>query len=175
MPAFDAALAALRDTSGLILDLRDTAAGGDTTVAEPILGRLVHARRPYQRIVPLSGKPWLRPVSPRGPWTYEQPVVVLGGRWTGSMGEGMAVGLDGMKRATVVGSRMAGLLGAVYTYVLPRSGIRYNLPGNQLTHLDGTPREDFVPQVPVEDPPTGEDAALARAQALLLDQSPGPL
>jgi carboxyl-terminal processing protease len=40
--------------------------------------------------------------------------VVLVGRWTASMGEGMAIGLDAMKRATIVGTRMAGLNGAVF-------------------------------------------------------------
>lgn len=174
VPAFDAALAALRDTDGLILDLRDTAAGGDTSVAEPILGRLVRARQPYQRITPRSGEPWLRHVSPRGPWTYERPVAALVGRWTGSMGEGMAIGLDGLRRATVVGSRMAGLLGAVYTYTLPRSRIRYNLPGDRLAHVNGTPREDFVPPVLVADPPSGEDAVLARGRALLQAASAAP-
>lgn len=164
--AFDRALAELRTSRALILDLRETAAGGSTTVAEPILGRLVRKRQPYQRIVPLSGKPWLREVTPRGPFSYDGPVAVLVGRWTGSMGEGMAIGLDGMRRATIIGSRMAGLLGAVYTYTLPRSGIRYNLPGDRLTHLNGTPREDFVPPVLVEDTGDG-DPALTRALAIL--------
>ena len=164
--AFDEALLALRGSRALILDLRDTAAGGNTEVAEPILGRLVRRRQPYQRIIPLSGKPWLRMVEPRGPWSYDAPMAVLVGRWTGSMGEGMAIGLDAMKRATVVGSRMAGLLGAGYTYTLPRSGIRYNLPGDRLTHLDGTPRESFVPRVLVEE--QSDEATLARAQAALL-------
>ncbi len=40
VPAFDSALAKLRDTRGLILDLRNTPGGGSTDVAEPILGRL---------------------------------------------------------------------------------------------------------------------------------------
>ncbi len=164
--AFDEALAALRGSRALILDLRDTAAGGNTEVAEPILGRLVRRRQPYQRIVPLSGKPWLRMVQPRGPWSYDAPMAVLVGRWTGSMGEGMAIGLAAMKRATIVGSRMAGLLGAGYTYTLPRSGIRYNLPGDRLTHLDGTPREAFVPEVLVEG--QGDEATLRRAVAILL-------
>ncbi len=79
----------------------------------------------------------------------------------------MAIGLDGMKRATIIGSRMAGLLGAVYTYTLPRSGIRYNLPGDRLTHVDGTPRETFVPSDLVEDTAEGGDAVLARALAVL--------
>lgn len=163
---FDAALAALRGSRALILDLRDTAAGGNTDVAEPILGRLVRRRQPYQRIIPLTGKPWLRMVEPRGPWSYDAPVAVLVGRWTGSMGEGMAIGLDAMKRAVIVGSRMAGLLGAGYTYTLPRSGIRYNLPGDRLTHLDGTPRESFVPGILVEG--QSDEKVLERARTVLL-------
>ena len=38
------------------------------------------------------------------------PVVVLVDHWTGSMGEGIAIGMDGLKRATIVGTEMAGLL-----------------------------------------------------------------
>lgn len=167
VPAFDAALRALRDSRALILDLRDTAAGGSTAVAEPIMGRFLRRRGAYQRIVPLAGRPWLRTVAPRGPFAYDGPLAVLVGRFTGSMGEGMAMGLSAMKRATVIGGPMAGLLGAVYSYTLPRSGIRYQLPGDRLTHPDGTPREAFLPAVRVEDGAPGEDPALARALAVL--------
>jgi hypothetical protein len=63
------------------------------------------------------------------------------------MAEGMAIGLDGMGRATVVGTRMAGLNGAVFDLELPHTGIRVSYPAEKLTHLDGTPREEFVPPV----------------------------
>jgi len=54
--------------------------------------------------------------------TYPRPVVVLVDRWTASMGEGLAAGLDGLGRVTVVGARMAGLLGGTCGYTLPHSG-----------------------------------------------------
>jgi C-terminal processing protease CtpA/Prc len=149
IPLFDAALDALRDTRALILDLRDIPAGGNTSVAEPILGRFVESTRNYQRILPRGGLPWTRTVAPRGP-AYRAPLVVLVGRWTASMAEGMAIGLDGMGRASVVGTRMAGLNGAVFDLDLPNSGIGVSYAAEKLAHLDGTPREDFVPRVLVD-------------------------
>jgi C-terminal processing protease CtpA/Prc len=147
---FDAALEQVRATRGLILDLRATQSGGNTSVAEPIMGRLITRRAPYQRGVPARGAAWTREVSPRGDWAYVAPVVVLVGRWTASMGEGMAVGLDGMGRATVVGTRMAGLNGAVFDLQLPNTGVRLNYAAEKLFHLNGTPREEFVPPVLVK-------------------------
>jgi carboxyl-terminal processing protease len=76
-------------------------------------------------------------------------MVVLVNRWTGSMGEGMAIGLDGMHRAVVVGTRMAGLNGGIFQLELPNTRIRINYTGERLNHINGTPREDFVPPVSV--------------------------
>lgn len=153
---FDAALERLKTTRGLIIDLRATPSGGNTSVAEPIMGRLIERRLPYQRGAPVRGDSWTREVSPRGEWAYKSPVVVLVGRWTASMGEGVAIGLDGMRRATVVGTRMAGLNGAVFDLQLPYSGIKLNYAAEKLFHLNGTPREEFVPPVLVN--LTGEEA-----------------
>lgn len=147
---FDAALEQVKTTRGLVIDLRATQSGGNTSVAEPIMGRLVERRMPYQRGAPVRGGGWTREVSPRGDWTYEAPVVVLVGRWTASMGEGIAIGLDGMRRATVVGTRMAGLNGAVFDLQLPETGIKLNYAAEKLFHVNGTPREDFVPPVAVK-------------------------
>ena len=149
LPLFDAALHALRGTRALILDLRDTPGGGNTSVAEPMLGRFVERTQGYQQILPRGGEPWVRTVSPRGT-AYRAPLVVLVARWTGSMAEGMAIGLDGMGRATVVGTRMAGLNGAVFDLELPNTRIRLAYAGEKLSHVDGTPREDFVPRVLVD-------------------------
>jgi len=167
--AFDSALAALRGTRGLVLDLRDTPSGGNTTGARGIMSRLVETERPYQRHELVAEerafgvrRVWVEYVEPRGPFTYTQPVVVLVGRWTGSMGEGLAVGLDGMGRATVVGTPMAGLLGAISERELPNTGIVVRVPTERLTHVDGSPREAFVPPVLVAPGYFGGDATLKR-------------
>lgn len=144
---FDSALDHLRGSRGLILDLRDIPRGGNTDVAEPILGRLVERKMGYQLVVPLREAAYVKPVVPKGTWTYKKPIVVLVNRWTGSMGEGMAIGLDAMKRATIVGTRMAGLNGGIFNMQLPNTKIGVTYAGERLNHLNGTPREDFVPPV----------------------------
>jgi carboxyl-terminal processing protease len=68
VPAFDSALAALRNTRGLVLDLRNTPGGGNTDVAELILGRLITRAAGYQRVVSRDGPAYVRMVQSRGPW-----------------------------------------------------------------------------------------------------------
>lgn len=147
---FDAALDKVRASRGLILDVRDIPRGGSTDVAEPIMSRLIDRRMGYQQVVPLAGLAYVKEVSPRGEWRYGGPVVVLVNRWTASMAEGIAIGLDEMKRATVVGTRMAGLNGGIFALELPNTKIGVAYPGERLNHVNGTPREDFVPSVLVE-------------------------
>jgi carboxyl-terminal processing protease len=174
--AFDRALADLRDARALILDLRDTPSGGNSTVARAILGRFVSRDLPYQRHVLPSEerdtgvrRSWLELVSPRGPFRYQRPVAVLVGHWTGSMGEGIAIGFDATGAGAVVGTAMAGLLGATEHYVLPQTGIGLNLPTERLYHVNGTPREAFRPKVIVDvaGVKSGEDPFVAAALRLL--------
>jgi carboxyl-terminal processing protease len=173
VPAFDSALASFREAPGLILDLRNTPGGGNTSVAEPILGRFITGTRGYQRIVPRHGDAYTRTVSERGPWRYERPLVVLVGHWTGSMGEGMAIGLDGMHRGIVVGTSMAGLAGSVDDFRLQCTGLGIALPTARLLHLNGTPRERWVPSVVVDDH-AGEDRTLRRGIEILNDITAHP-
>ena len=171
--AFDAALAALRDTRGLILDLRDVPSGGNSGVALGIMGRFVDRRVPYQRHrIPRYGQAdvernWVEEVAPRGPFTYRAPVVVLVGHWTGSMAEGMAIGFDAMRRATVAGTTMGRLAGANESFTLPRTGASIVLPTEELFHVDGTPRHRWTPPVVLPPGPAADDAALADARRRL--------
>lgn len=88
---------------------------------------------------------WIEQVLPRPGKRHRGPVRVLVGRWTGSMGEGLAIGFDAIG-ARVTGDRMAGLLGAIEDYRLERSGLVLKLPTERLFAVDGTPREAFVPR-----------------------------
>ncbi len=155
--AFDRALLELRQTRALIIDLRNTASGGNSSVARGVLGRFVTRELPYQKhVLPAEQREtgvrrsWLELVSPRGAFTYSKPVVVLVSRWTASMGEGLAMGFDATGTGTVVGTPMAGLVGATTRFVLPHTGIGINVPTERLYHVNGTPREQFVPAVPVD-------------------------
>lgn len=162
--AFNQALANLSETGALILDLRDTPGGGNTDVAEPMLGRLINEPRAYQITVDPETGAVPRSINPVGAWAYEAPIIALVGRWTGSMGEGMAIGLDGMGRAEILGDRMAGLAGGTQDLVLEQSGISVRLPAYDLTHLDGTPRHLWrVSKPQPADAGDQEDALLQRA------------
>ncbi|WP_299223248.1 S41 family peptidase [uncultured Aquimarina sp.] len=149
---FDKVLDSLWNTNGIILDLRDTPSGGNTTVARAIIGRFIAKEAPYQRHSfvyeeKLYGvrRNTIELVSSRGE-TYEKPLVVLCGRWTGSMGEGMTIGFDGLNRAEIVGTDMGDLLGAIYNYTLPETNIGFQIPVEKLFHINGMPREDFSPK-----------------------------
>lgn len=155
--AFDNAIDTLMDTKALVLDLRETPSGGNNTIAKALMGRLINKEESYQRYryvldEKLTGIEflWLEQVSPRKT-IYSKPIVLFVGRWTGSMGEGIAIGLDSFKRADIVGTKMAGLLGAVWQYNLENTKIGIQLPGIKLYHIDKTPREDFVPEYNVLD------------------------
>src|SRR4030095_9318202 len=122
---FDSVLTRLKDTRALILDLRNTPGGGNTAVARSILGRFITQEGFYQKHELTSEeketgikRSWIEIVSPRTP-VYEKPLVVLVDHWTGSVGEGIAIGFDALKRATIIGTRMAGLNGAVYSFRMP--------------------------------------------------------
>ncbi len=149
---FDRALDGLMATKALILDLRETPSGGNNTIAKAMMGRFIEKEAPYQRYrYVLDEKEtgveqiWTELVIPRKEM-YTKPVVLLVGRWTGSMGEGITIGFDSFQRAEIVGTKMAGLLGSIWNYRLNETGIGFQFPGVKLYHTDTTPREHFVPK-----------------------------
>ena len=164
--------------SGLVIDLRDTPSGGDTLYARALMGRLIDETRPYQRhafpqIERDTGvaRQWVEEVLPRGDSLAGVPIVVISGRWTGSMGEGLTIGLDAVADAVTLGAPMAGLLGAIYDYDLPETGWTVKLPTEALFHVNGTPREAYRADLPLESADlrgeNGEDLALTRALDVL--------
>ncbi|MEL7688671.1 PDZ domain-containing protein [Citromicrobium bathyomarinum] len=176
--AFDAALknAIAAGARAVILDMRETPSGGNTEVGRSIIGHFTDQVRPYQmhRIPALEReftvpRQFVEYVFPREPF-FGGPVFVLHGRWTGSMGEGIVIGMDAATGATTIGSNMGDLLGGLWNEQLELSGARVDLGGEALFHVDGTPREDYVANVPVEPASTardGTDPVLAEALRLL--------
>jgi carboxyl-terminal processing protease len=150
--AFDRAMARAGPRQPIVIDLTDTASGGNTVIARAILGWFVDKPAFYQvHNLPAeerrTGIPrqWVEQVLPRPGKRHRGPVTVRVGRWTGSMGEGLAIGFHAIG-ARVEGSRMAGLLGAIYDYKLERTGQTIKLPTERLCAVDGTPRERFLPK-----------------------------
>jgi len=150
--AFDLAMAQARPRQRVIIDLTDTPSGGNTSVARAMLGWFVARAHFYQmHNLPAEAREtgierqWVEQVLPRPGKRHKGAVTVEVGRWTGSMGEGLAIGFDAIG-ADVVGTRMAGLLGAVYDLPLEHSGLVIKLPAERVMAVDGTPRELFRPR-----------------------------
>ena len=172
--AFDTALDELMDTKGIIIDLRNTVDGGNSYVARGIMGRFLSEPKPYQKhsfIELYDGGPeversWMEYVSPRGE-QYTKPVVVLVGRWTGSMGEGLAIGFEGIGRATIVGSEMERLAGEMNGFGFKHQWYGYRLSTAKLYHVNGSPREEYIPSNYGVQSDPDKDAVKALGQKVL--------
>jgi C-terminal processing protease CtpA/Prc len=171
IPLFDSVVTAMSTTKALIVDLRETPSGGNTTVVRSIMGRFISKAGFYQKHeLPAEEKQfgvkrsWEEIVSPKKP-VYVKPLVVLCDHWTGSVGEGLTIGFSALRRAIIIGTKMAGLKGAVYSYNLPNTKIGFSFPVEALFHVNGIPRENFSPNIIVDvwKQKTGEDLILQEA------------
>lgn len=171
---FDKALDSLIDTKGIIIDLRNTNNGGNTYVARGIMGRFISKELPYQKHLyiesydnqPQIVRSWFELVSPRGN-QYKNPIIILVGRWTGSMGEGMAIGFDAMERAEIVGTEMKRLAGSDFDFRFANQGFGYKLILEKLYHIDGTPRELYVPTNYIKQSTIEKDETLEKGIELI--------
>jgi C-terminal processing protease CtpA/Prc len=172
---FDSVLQTLKNAHSLILDLRETPSGGNTTVARAILGSFIQKENFYQKHELAAEerqhgikRSWLELVTPRD-YVYKRRLVILVNHWTGSVAEGITIGFDAFRRATIIGTEMARLNGAIYSYEMPFSKISFSVPVEKLFHVNGTPREKFVPGITVDlsKQREGEDAILLRALSIL--------
>lgn len=173
---FKDALPTLAKTKALIIDLRNTPSGGNTGVAEPILGHFVQQKAPYQgyRVQknkqPYAQAPYQQAYAiPQTPF-IDKPYVVLAGRWTGSMGEGMTIALDALGAKAVIGAPMADLLGGIKQVTLSKSEAVLEVGFERMYHLDGRFREDYEPTILLKSADTdknGDDPALRAAVKML--------
>ena len=178
--AFDAAMEKAKGARAIILDVRETPSGGNTEVGRSIIGHFATRVAPYQmHRIPAFEREFTVPrqfveyVYPREP-AFTGPVIVLHGKWTGSMGEGIVIGMDAASDAVTIGSDMGDLLGGLWNYTLEISGARVDLGGEALFHVDGRPREDYRSDIeiyPASSAPDGSDPAIARALEYLADET----
>jgi Peptidase family S41/Tricorn protease C1 domain len=151
---FDSVMHTMRNTRALVLDLRETPSGGNTNVARAILGWFINKEHFYQKHEYAAEekatgikRSWVEIVSPGPGKYYSKPLAVLCNHWTGSVGEGIVIGFDALKRpATItIGTDMARLSGAVYGYEMPNTKIHFSFPAERLYHINGQPREQYLP------------------------------
>ena len=157
--AFDEAIRSSPEENELFLDLRDTPSGGNTTIARAIMGWFVNEARDYQvhsrpaeqRETGIS-RQWVEQVLPREDKYRSKLPTLLVGRWTGSMGEGLAIGFAPLG-ADIRGTRMAGLRGSIEDLRVGNTDLFVKLPTERLYTIEGLPREDFVPQPLTDESP----------------------
>jgi hypothetical protein len=149
--AFDAAMVKVAPGARVTIDLTDTPSGGTTSIARAVMGWFVTRPMPYQmHNLPSEeretgiGRQWVEQVLPRTGKYHPGPVSVRVGRWTGSLGEGMAIGFAALGKP-VCGTAMAGLKGAVYDFDLTHSRLRVKFPAERLYTVAGQPREMVTP------------------------------
>ena len=150
--AFDRAMASVGPQDRVTIDLRDTPSGGNSSVAHAIMGWFVakptnfqiHNRPVEQRETGIA-RQWIEQVLPRAGKYHPSLPDVLVGRWTGSMGEGIAIGFDAIG-ARIRGGAMAGLNGSVEDISLGDTGLSVKLPTERLSTVAGQPREEFRPR-----------------------------
>lgn len=180
IPEFDSVMQTMEHTRGLILDLRETGSGGNTSVARAILGWFINKEHFYQKHEYFaeekeSGikRSWEEIVSPRKGKYYDKPLVILVDHWTGSIAEGITIGFDALTRprTKIIGTKMARLNGAVYTHELPNTKIHFSFPAERLYHINGVPREQYLPPIYIdllkEKVSPGEDLFILKAKQYL--------
>ncbi|MGO8679032.1 MAG: S41 family peptidase [Limisphaerales bacterium] len=176
----DAALEEMRDTRGLILDVRLNG-GGSEDLALKLAGRFlpvgfVYAHSQFRNgpdhadLTPMRK----RRVEPRGPWRYSRPVVVLIGQKCMSSNESFVAMMSGDPEAVIMGDHTCGSSGNPRIVHLPLD-MTVSVP-RWIDYLpDATPLDErgFQPQVRFEPTPdsfaAGHDellrAALERLRA----------
>lgn len=170
--AFDRAVESALDSEWLAIDLRNTPSGGNTDVARSVIGHFIQEARPYQlhRIPAVERRTsvpreFLEFAVPRMPY-FGGKVVAIGGPWTGSMGEGLVIGLDGAAGVRTFATDMGDLLGALYTERLGACDAFVEFGAEALFHINGTPRESYVADEPLECGDIGPDGTDAGMRAV---------
>jgi len=143
---FNEALESLKDTKGLIVDLRFNG-GGDELLARKVAGRFLDKQRVYSlnqyRSGPRHnqlGEKLERAFVPSGSWCYQKPVVVLWGRKTLSSAESMALMFAQCPQVTTMGD-LTGGSSANPRRIKLECGISVNLPRWLDMDPDGNPIE----------------------------------
>ena len=140
LDGFDEALAYLKATRGLILDVRHNGGGTDYN-SFGIIGRLIAA--------PIDGLPFKSPdgtlhqgypIAPRGPFQYTKPVVLLIDGVCFSSCEDFAEMVKHVPTVIALGDTTAGGSGAPFPFSLP-SGRRINVSTQYFPRYDGQPIE----------------------------------
>ncbi len=170
---FAAALEELRNTEGLILDIRSNPGGSDKYLHQ-VAGRMVNVnevghyketRKPktdtYSEL-----KPWN--ISPYGDWQYLKPVIILTSDFSASGSEVFTMTMKRMPHVTVIGTNTNGSLSHMSGFKL-KNGWRVSLSNKRTYSRDmvnyegkGVPPDIYIENISLE-----EDEVLLKALEVL--------
>jgi peptidase S41-like protein len=178
------ALEQMRDTRGLIVDVRLNGGGGEPLATE-FAGRFLDKEFVYAYSQFRNGpshtnltEKYERKILPRGPWRYDRPVLLLIGQKCMSSDESFVGMMTGDPQVTTMGDHTCGSSGNPLMVKLPLE-MTVSVP-QWIDYLpDGTPLDErgFQPQIPFQPAPgafAGDRDDLLAAALARLSQSPLP-
>ncbi len=181
---FDKALETLRNTKGLIIDIRDNP-GGYGTCQERIIGRFLTSKAKgtisFRRDGPKHDDFKRTPESilPGGDWQYTKPVALLTNSITGSASDLFAARFVSTQRAIIMGQTTHGNVTGVGVYVLLPCNLIIRVSNGYIADSNGRIIESSgnEPQIKLE-PTIGDarqriDGVLERAFAELKKNTSG--
>ncbi len=171
---FDSALEQLKDTPGLIIDIRENP-GGFGTSQNRIIGRLITAKTKvniaYEKNGPEHNDFKIRETSfgPAGPWQYTRPVILLINTITGSASDLFACSIISTGRVVTIGTPTHGNLSGQCVYAVLPCGLVVRISNGYICDAKGRIIEvngnipDVYSEPTVEDIISGRDSVLERA------------
>jgi len=177
---FDRALDALRDTPGLVVDIRDNTGGfGHAEIVGRFLSRRTLTGYSHAKNGPRHDDLDRRGmyIAPSGPWQYTHPVALLVNDVTGSAADLFACELRSSGRVITVGTTTHGNLSGVAIYGVLPCGLIVRISNGYISDARDHPIEvngnvpDVIIEPTIQDYLAGNDPVLDRAVELLLTKS----
>lgn len=175
---FDKALEGLRETPGLVVDIRDNP-GGFGNAQPRMVGRFIRQRTlvavAFQASEPAPAELVRRETyfAPTGPWQYLKPVVLLVNENTGSAADLFACYLRSTGRVVTVGMTTHGNLSGTGAHVVLPCNLVVRISNGYVCDARGTPIEgrgnepDVAVEPTISDFLNGQDVILEKAVSLL--------
>jgi carboxyl-terminal processing protease len=171
---FDKALEELKDTPGLVLDIRDNT-GGFGNAQLQMVGRFIHGEYPsiigYRRNGPkhTDFNVSTGMIRPAGSWHYLKPLAFLINPQTGSASDLFAARLIGTGRPVTIGENTRGNLTGHSVHVILPCGFTVRVSDSYVADKNGRVIEgngnapDILLEPTLDDIAQGRDAVLDRA------------